>query len=632
MPICRTCNKQWPEGTNVCPDDGFVFTMDFDGDTAMAASPPPPVTASATGARPAVVPHGSASAAVAVAEAPMNDDFPMSTELVAGMVVGEYRIDKKIGEGGMGAVYSATHPMIGKRAAIKVISAALGTDASAVNRFVQEARSVNQIGHPNIVDVFAFGELPDGRNYFVMEYLQGESLAERLGRVNMPLGEAIEILDQVADALEAAHEKQIVHRDLKPDNVYLAAVRGGRTLVKLLDFGIAKLSSPDSPGSGGVQKTRTGMMMGTPGYLSPEQARGKNVDHRTDIYALGCMVFEIVCGRLPFVADNAMDIVLMHMTEPAARPSTIWPEIPPQLDEVITRMLEKDPNVRPSLPEVRAVFSELVSSGLVTLNHRSGIAFGSGISRATPTTGMSAVRPTSALMAVGTQPQGTSPGTLPPGVVAPTMTAAEAPKKKTGLIAALAGVVVLGGAGAFFALKGGGDKPAQPEPTPAVAAAPLPTPTPTPPPPEPTKPVEKTVEAPKPGTIEIVVNVDNAEVSIDGKQLTVTGKSASATVESAGDHLLMVSAAGREPYEATVTTRPGEVSHVVAKLEKASTSSKKSGSSKTGVAVKTGTAAAKTGATGTTPTNTTTTATPTDTTTKKAPDVKKDATIDPFSQ
>src|SRR4029079_12847438 len=116
---------------------------------------------------------------------------PPSTDLVSGMIVGEYKIEKKIGEGGMGAVYGAVHPVIGKRAAIKVISAALGADASAVGRFVQEARSVNQIGHPNIVDVFAFGKLPDGRNYFVMEYLQGDSLADRMQRTAMPLGEAI---------------------------------------------------------------------------------------------------------------------------------------------------------------------------------------------------------------------------------------------------------------------------------------------------------------------------------------------------------------------------------------------------------------------------------------------------------
>src|ERR1051325_9137126 len=148
MRRCRKCNKEWPDTMTVCPDDGFSFTMEVD-----ATYHPP----------------AGASGALAVAAQPAPEPPAPTTDLMPGFVVGEYKVDKKIGEGGMGAVYSATHPMIGKRAAIKVISSALGTDASAVNRFVQEARSVNQIGHPNIVDVFSFGELPDGRNYFVME-------------------------------------------------------------------------------------------------------------------------------------------------------------------------------------------------------------------------------------------------------------------------------------------------------------------------------------------------------------------------------------------------------------------------------------------------------------------------------
>ncbi|HTL36718.1 MAG TPA: protein kinase, partial [Kofleriaceae bacterium] len=235
--------------------------------------------------------------------------FVPAGDLPPGTVVGEYKIDQKIGEGGMGTVYSATHPTIGKRAAIKVISAELGQDPVLVQRFVQEARSVNQIGHPNIVDVFAFGKLPDGRSYFVMEFLQGESLRGRLMRTFMSIADAVQILDEIAGALEAAHEKGIVHRDLKPDNVYLASVRGGYIIVKLLDFGIAKLVT-----GGGIAKTSTGEMMGTPGYLSPEQARGKNVDYRTDIYALGCMMFEMITGRMPFMAESPMDVVMMHIT------------------------------------------------------------------------------------------------------------------------------------------------------------------------------------------------------------------------------------------------------------------------------------------------------------------------------
>ena len=586
MPTCRNCQKDWPAGTAFCPNDGFAFSDASQGGMAVAAV------------------------------APQMNEPPPTSDLIPGMAVGEYRIDKKIGEGGMGAVYSATHPMIGKRAAIKVISAALGGDASCVNRFVQEARSVNQIGHPNIVDVFSFGELPDGRNYFVMEYLQGESLADRLQKAPMPLGEAIEILDQVADALEAAHEKMIVHRDLKPDNVYLAAVRGGRTLVKLLDFGIAKLSTPDSEGSGGgIQKTRTGMMMGTPGYLSPEQARGKNVDHRTDIYALGCMVFEIVCGRLPFVADNAMDIVLAHMTEEPVRASTLWPEIPAALDDLIAGMLQKDPNARPTLPQARALFSELVTSGLVTLKGGTGIAFGSGMSRPqTPAAGLTRPKQT---LAAGTQPAKTAPEL--PAVAEP----APAPaKKKTGMIAAvIAGVVLVGGAGAFFAMKGGDKSPAPQKPAdPPVAAA-----APTPPPPTPvveTPPPPKQPEVAKvvPATVDVAINVDGATVMLDNKPVVVAGKTAKASIDVAGDHQLTVNATGYEPFEKTVTTTPGQTLEVTATLEK--TKKHTHGTKPTGVAVTkpgAGSAAA-----------TTTTTTTTAPTGGKGPDVNKDATVDPF--
>jgi serine/threonine-protein kinase len=527
---------------SACPNDGWSFTMDVDA------------TVHPTSA-------GAAAGGLAMAAAPMIDEPPMTGDLLPGSLVGEYKVDKKIGEGGMGSVYSATHPMIGKRAAIKVISTALGTDASAVARFVQEARSVNQIGHPNIVDVFAFGELSDGRNYFVMEYLQGESLAERVTRVAMPLGEAIEILDQIADALEAAHEKSIVHRDLKPDNVYLAAVRGGRTMVKLLDFGIAKLAVADGPGSGGVQKTRTGMMMGTPGYLSPEQARGKNVDHRTDVYALGCMVFEIVTGRLPFVADNAMDIVLMHMTAPAPRASEIWPEIPPQLDHCIARMLEKDVALRPSLAEVRAVFSELVTSGIVTLNNGRGVSFGSSMGRhqTGPVGGL----------AIGTQPATMAPRTSPPGASSQTTPPLEAPKKKSGaLVGVVTGLVLVGGGiAAFIAIKGGkSETTTSQQAAAAPAATPAPAPAPAPPPAE-AKPVEPVV-APvtPPGTIAITVDRDHATVTLDGKPIEITGRTAEISVDKDGDHTITVAATGHDTFEKTVTVKAGDTVTVEAKL------------------------------------------------------------------
>jgi eukaryotic-like serine/threonine-protein kinase len=205
-------------------------------------------------------------------------------------MIGEYRVEGKLGEGGMASVFSALHPLIGKRVAIKVISRRLCADIHAVDRFIGEARTVNQIGHPNLVDIFAFGVLPDGRAYLVMEWLQGETLGERLARGRFAGPAALELLLQIVDALEAAHEKGVVHRDLKPANIFLveravtttttaAAITPPPLRVKLLDFGIAKLADSDAS----VPKTRSGVAMGTAGYMSPEQARGKNVDHRTDI-------------------------------------------------------------------------------------------------------------------------------------------------------------------------------------------------------------------------------------------------------------------------------------------------------------------------------------------------------------
>ncbi len=273
-----------------------------------------------------------------------------STEIVAGMMIGEYRVEGELGAGGMGRVYSAIHPVIAKRAAIKVLHPELSVNREAVERFIQEARAVNQIGHPNIVDIFAFGTLPDGRSYFVMEWLRGESLRDRLKAQRPSLADALMMLETITVALEAAHEKGIVHRDLKPDNVFLVEVKGDRPQVKLLDFGIAKLTNNDSTLS---QRTQTGNMMGTPAYMSPEQARGYAVDHRTDVYALGALAFEVMTGSLVFPADNAADMIAKHLHAEPQRARTLNPDIPPPLDELLSRLLAKEAAERPSLAEAR---------------------------------------------------------------------------------------------------------------------------------------------------------------------------------------------------------------------------------------------------------------------------------------
>jgi tRNA A-37 threonylcarbamoyl transferase component Bud32 len=271
--------------------------------------------------------------------------------LIGGAMIGDYRIERKIAEGGWGSVYSAIHPVIGRRAAIKVLKKKLSQQPAFVRRFIDEARAVTQIGHPNIVDVFTFGETTDGRSYFVMEWLKGETLWARLRRGALAVADICAIATQLADALEAAHGKGIIHRDLKPENVFLVETRDFSPRVKLLDFGLAKLATNETR----AERTSTGEIIGTPHYMAPEQARGLRVDHRVDIYALGGILFSSLTGRTPYAGSNAADIIASCLTEPPPRPSSLVPDVPKKLDDLVVAMLAKDADHRPELTRVRAV-------------------------------------------------------------------------------------------------------------------------------------------------------------------------------------------------------------------------------------------------------------------------------------
>jgi serine/threonine protein kinase len=262
-------------------------------------------------------------------------------DLPPGYVVGEYRVGQVLGRGGMGVVYAGLQPVIEKRVAIKVLHADLSADPSLVRRFLDEARAVNRIRHPNIIDIFSFGQLADSRQYFVMEYLEGRTLADRLLAGDLPLADYPPLLSQICDALDAAHSENIVHRDLKPENIWIVEPRRGRPFAKLLDFGIAKLLA-----TGHESTTRTGMVMGTPQYMSPEQCHGRAVDHRTDIYAMGVILYQIWTGKAPFAGETFAELLTKQLTTTAERPSTLAP-VPPELDELIMRCLEKDPARRP---------------------------------------------------------------------------------------------------------------------------------------------------------------------------------------------------------------------------------------------------------------------------------------------
>jgi serine/threonine-protein kinase len=281
-------------------------------------------------------------------------DTFVAPQLAVESPLGDYEIEALIGEGGMGQVYSAVHPLIGKRAAIKVLRRRLCDDPLMLQRFIDEARVVNQIGHPNIVDIFAFGETNDGRCYYVMEWLNGESLRTRIARGPIEVREACRILRELARALEAAHDKGVIHRDLKPENVHLVEVRGEPARVKLLDFGLAKLTG----GPPRLETTADGAVVGTPQYMAPEQARARLVDGRADIYALGCMAFELVSGKPPFVVSNYAGMVAIQAVERAPRLST-RAQVPHDLDDLVARMLSKEPDRRPSLAEVEAIVGRI---------------------------------------------------------------------------------------------------------------------------------------------------------------------------------------------------------------------------------------------------------------------------------
>jgi len=266
-----------------------------------------------------------------------------AVELAPGTRVGDYVVGEKLGEGGMGTVFAGVHPVIGKKVAIKLLNAGLSDDPLIVQRFVQEARAVNQIGHRNIVDIFAFGQLESGRHYCVMEFLQGCSLQRRL-EMDPPLtyAEVLTILVEVLTALQAAHDAGIVHRDLKPDNLFLVEGKNGERSVKLLDFGIAKLTRRGDE----LGQTRTGVPLGTPRYMSPEQCRGRAVDARADLYAMGVIMFQVFTGRLPFRGPDYIDTVNGHLSGTAPLPSD-FAEVPAAVEALIMQCLEKEPDRRP---------------------------------------------------------------------------------------------------------------------------------------------------------------------------------------------------------------------------------------------------------------------------------------------
>jgi len=279
-------------------------------------------------------------------------------------IADRYVVDDVLGEGGMGKVYLAHHKIIGKKVAVKILHNDLARDKEAVGRFVREARAASQIGNPHIVDISDFGEHPDGSTFFVMEYLEGQTLGDVLEeRRSIEPKLIYKIALQLCDGLAAAHAQEIVHRDLKPENVTLVTQGAEENFCKILDFGIAKVST-------GISKTKltmAGAVFGTPHYMSPEQAAGAPVDHRTDIYSLGVMLYEMVSGEMPFNADNFMGILTQHMYRAPVpiRALLSAPHCPPGLEATILKCLSKKPDARyQSMSELAADIRKLKSDGV----------------------------------------------------------------------------------------------------------------------------------------------------------------------------------------------------------------------------------------------------------------------------
>jgi serine/threonine protein kinase len=411
---CATCGSEWPDDTKFCPKDGSPLR---------------------------------------VAE---------GTSLIGSIVADTYHIIEKLGEGGMGAVYLGEHVKIGRKSAIKVLTQSLAQDNEAIARFNREASNAARINHPNVCAIYDFGETKEGLIFLAMEYIEGESLTELVQREG-PLGpyRAADIVRQAGSALQAAHDLGIVHRDLKPDNIMITKARGGADMVKVVDFGIAKAMG----GEEGQKVTRTGLVVGTPEYMSPEQLSGDKLDGRSDTYSLALVLFKMLTGRLPFEADNAQEIMIKRLTDEPLRLSDALPgaNFPEQLQLVVDRALQRMPGDRHAAAEeftrdavhaVEGVAASPVDTEGVT-------------QRLSVTQGRSATAPLEQTLPSGAKPaiplaQGPPPGPRTPETPLPQTMLSRRPKKRKPVVAIAGSLVVVAvGVGvAAVAINSGGEQAA----------------------------------------------------------------------------------------------------------------------------------------------------------------------------
>ncbi|MEQ9498639.1 MAG: serine/threonine-protein kinase [Deltaproteobacteria bacterium] len=309
MLVCPKCSRAFAAGVRQCPHDGSTLELSGEGVDPMLGT----------------------------------------------VIDGRYRIEERVGAGGMGTVYRAVQTNIGRDVAVKIVNALALQNPEMVRRFENEAHIISQLRHPNTLKLIDFGKLGDGRPYLVTEFLTGVSLEAVLMRERKSPQWTLGVMRQVCDSLAEAHEKGIIHRDLKPENIFIEEV-GGDAIVRVLDFGIAKL--------GKGSQTATGTVFGTPAYMSPEQAQGRGADARSDLYSLGTIAYKCIAGRTPFVSDEPLALLLMHVNEPPAPLSRACPPntVPPAIEAFLMSLIAKDPDRRPSSAvEVRMRIDQLLN-------------------------------------------------------------------------------------------------------------------------------------------------------------------------------------------------------------------------------------------------------------------------------
>jgi len=297
-------------------------------------------------------------------------------DLTGAVLAGRYRLRRLLDRGGMGNVYYAEHTAIGKRVAVKVLSAECAQSQSHRTRLLREAQACSRLAHENVIDIIDFGEAPNGSVFLAMELLRGETLATTLDRGPLAWARAKSIILQICRALHAAHNQGILHRDVKPDNCFRIKRGANRDFIKMFDFGLAKIFRD---GDGGGRLTTSGTIFGTPEYMSPEQTRGEPVDHRSDLYSTGIILYELVTGIVPFRGEHFMEIFKQQVSDPPIPPSEVNPAVSPALEQVILKAIAKDPNDRyQSMQELATALTGVPTERQTMDNTRAGLAIIAG--------------------------------------------------------------------------------------------------------------------------------------------------------------------------------------------------------------------------------------------------------------